>query len=61
MEREKKQDKLSSSERVEPLQVHFRRPPRTSEEALETLKEADQRFEMGKKYLVGKDGGNLGS
>ena len=40
-----------------PLRVHFRRPPKTSEEAVETLKEADQRFEKNKKFLMGKEGG----
>ena len=39
-----------------PLRVHFRRPPKTSEEVVQTLQEADQRFEMNKSFLVGKEG-----
>ena len=30
---------------VRPLRVQFKRPPKTTDEAIETLREADQRFE----------------
>ena len=42
-----------------PLRVHFKRPPKTSEEAIETLKEADMRFELNKKFLAGTKGTGL--
>lgn len=58
-ERVEMASKLKSTIKSSPLMVHFKRPPRTSEEAIETLKEADQRFEVNKRFLVGKDGGKL--
>ena len=58
-QREEKASKLQSEIKSSPLMVHFKRPPKTSEEAIETLKEADQRFEANKQFLVGKDGGKL--
>ena len=39
-----------------PLEVHFKRPPKTTEEAIETLKEVDKRFEANKSFLEGKKG-----
>jgi hypothetical protein len=34
--------------------VQFLRPPRTSDEAIKTLKEADIRYEVNKQFLTGK-------
>ena len=36
------------------LRVRFKRPPKTKEEIMETLKEADERYEMGKQFLAGQ-------
>jgi hypothetical protein len=43
-------------ERKQSVKVKFRRPPKTSKEAMQALKEADARFEVNKKYLVGRHG-----
>lgn len=40
----------------DPLRVHFKRPPKTSEEAIDTLKEVDSRYEANKSYLSGPKG-----
>ena len=34
----------------------MRRPPKTSDEALKVLQEADARYELGKDYLAGGSG-----
>lgn len=39
--------------------MRFKRPPKTADEALETLKEADQRFERNKHFLEGSIGPGL--
>lgn len=36
--------------------MHFKRPPKTTEEAIETLKEVDQRFEQNRQFLTGPKG-----
>jgi hypothetical protein len=33
--------------------VYMRRPPRTSDEAMKVLQEADARFQLGKDFLAG--------
>ena len=38
------------------LRVHFKRPPKTSQEAIEVLQEADKRFELAKNFLAGSKG-----
>lgn len=43
----------SDSEFAKTHGVRLRRPPRTSQEALKALQEADARFELGKAYLAG--------
>ena len=35
--------------------IEFKRPPRTRDEALNTLKEADQRYEGSRKFLYGAE------
>jgi len=45
-----------SKEKAMRLRVHFKRPPKTSEEAIETLQEADLRFEHSKQFLAGSKG-----
>lgn len=42
------------------LKVKFRRPPKTTSEILNTLKDADQRYEQNISYLAGgRDKANL--
>jgi hypothetical protein len=52
--KEKQDLEISKKEKVRLL-----RPPRTTDEAIKTLKDADIRYEAGKQYLIGnlnKDG-----
>ena len=60
-EREEAANRLresSTSDAVnhKPLRVHFRRPPKTVEETIKTLKEVDSRYEINKNFLVGSLG-----
>jgi len=38
------------------LKLKYKRPPKTSEEAMSTLQEVDARFEVNKSHLVGNIG-----
>ena len=38
------------------LNLKYKRPPKTSAEAMQTLQEVDARFEVMKQHLVGKKG-----
>ena len=56
-EREEAASKLDGQkEKAKRLRVHFKRPPKTSEEAMEALQEADKRFELAKNFLTGRQG-----
>ena len=35
--------------------MRFKRPPRSSKEAISTLKEADKRYEINKQSLIGRN------
>jgi hypothetical protein len=41
------------------MPIKFLRPPKTSKEALNTLKEVDARFEVSRKFLTGSQGSLL--